>query len=110
MADCLFNPALSRNVGNARDIGQQGKKVFRAATLCGGGDKHPRLPCLQSDSDCRNMNAGEGDLLDSLRGGLNPRARCGVVVFHTGDKVERGRISVKGFFSIGFKWGEGGEC
>jgi hypothetical protein len=47
------------------------------------------------------VNAGEGDLLDSLRGGNEiPRARCGVVVFHTGDKVGRDRFPVKLFFKL----------
>ena len=85
MTDYFLDPTLPRNVGNARDIGQQGKKVFRAAALCGGGDKHPRLSRFQSDSDCRNMNTGERDLLDSLRGGNKiPRARCCALVFHAG--------------------------
>ena len=33
------------------------------------------------------MNTGEGDLLDRMRGGLNPRARWCGGFFHTGDKV-----------------------
>ena len=40
-------------------------------------------------------------------GGKIPRARCGVVVFHTGRKIGRGNGIVNGFFSIGFKWGKG---
>jgi hypothetical protein len=59
------------------------------------------------------VNAGEGDLLDSLRGGNEiPRARCCRGVTHAGDKVERGRIERKNYFQLvlrlverSFEWG-----
>ena len=75
MADCLLNPKLPRGIRNSRDISKQGKEIFGPPSLCGGSDKHPHLPCLQPDSDCRDANTGEGEMLDDLRG-RNPRARC----------------------------------
>jgi hypothetical protein len=104
MADCFFNPPLPRNVRDSRDIGEQGKEVLSAASLCGGSDEHPDLPCLQSDSDCRNVNSGEGDLRNDLFGG-NPRTHCSGVLTHNGDKLKRGRIVGKYYFQFIFSGG-----
>ena len=100
MSDTLLNPALPRNVRDARDISKKGKEVLCPASLCGGGDKHPDLPCLQSDSDCRNANAGKLNCGDDLFGG-NPRtlfAWC--IVCHTRDKLGREERLGKNYFQL----------
>jgi len=101
MADCLLNPALPRNVRDSRDISEQGKEVLSAASLCGGGDEHPDLPCLQSDSDCGNMDAGKLNCGDDMFGG-NPRTHCSGVLTHNGDTIGRGMGKCKCFFQFIF--------